>query len=463
MTNRNFVVGLFVTAGLMLFTVGLFLIGNRHEAFAHHIEYYAEFVDLSGLTKGDKVQVAGMDAGQIVEVGVPTSPAGRFRVKIRINDVLHGLVRTDSIVTVATEGVVGNTFLLIHPGSASAPSAPAEATLTSREPTELADLLDQGKEVLADVDGTVKNANGMLTLVGGNLNSALRKAQSTVANVNDVVVDLKNGHGPAGMLLHDEALADQIRQTVTNAKETSVNLDHVSGRANALMTDVQSRQIPQKIDSTLGSVSSAATNFDATSRKILQTVSEATGPDVRGVSAGVNLRETLSNTNAATANMADDTEALKHNFLFRGFFRHRGYYELTQLSPDEYRKNKLFTSASNERVWLPANKLFEQRADRLEQLSAQGKVLLDSTVAQYGDPFLQASIVIEGYWDRTNTAGQPDRSRSRAILVRRYLQDRYQLDSSHLGVVALQSLPPKGTDRPAWDGVCILTLRTKNR
>ena len=132
MRNRNFIVGLFVVIGLTLFTFGLFLIGNRHEAFAHHIEYYVEFVDLSGLAKGDKVQVAGMDAGQVVEVGIPTSPAGRFRIKVRINDVLRGLVRTDSTATIATEGVVGNTFLLIRPGSTMAPLAPPKATLASK-------------------------------------------------------------------------------------------------------------------------------------------------------------------------------------------------------------------------------------------------------------------------------------------------------------------------------------------
>jgi hypothetical protein len=55
-----------------------------------------------------------------------------------------------------------------------------------------------------------------------------------------------------------------------------------------------------------------------------------------------NLKETLSNANDATANLADDTEALKHNFLVRGFFRSRGYYSLTDISPDRYRTDKLF-------------------------------------------------------------------------------------------------------------------------
>jgi phospholipid/cholesterol/gamma-HCH transport system substrate-binding protein len=459
MANRNFIVGLFVVAGLMLFTVGLYLIGNRHEAFAHHIEYYAEFIDLSGLTKGDKVQVAGMDAGQIVEVGVPNSPAGRFMVKMQINETLHGLVRTDSVVTIATEGVVGNTFLLIRPGSVTAPAAPADAVLASREPTELADLLDQGKAILSDVDETVKAANGTLTTVGGNLNSTLVGVRSTVANVNGVVVDLKNGHGPAGMLLHDETVAEQIRQTLSNAQQTSLNLDRISKQANAFMADVQARQLPQKIDSTLGSVGGAASNLDATSRQLLQTVSEAASPDTQGVTAGVNLRETLSNANAATVSMADETEALKHNFFFRSFFRHRGYYNLTQLSPEDYRKEKLFTRASNARAWLPANHLFEPRPDGLEQLTVQGKSMLDSTVSQYGDSFLQGPIIIEGYSKETGTAEQIVPSIERAILVRSYLEDRYHLDPSHFGVVALRNLPPKGVGHPTWDGICIVMVR----
>ncbi len=64
MKNKNVIVGLFVLAGIVLFTVGLFLIGNRHEAFAQHIDYYADFTNLAGLTKGSKVQVAGMDAAR---------------------------------------------------------------------------------------------------------------------------------------------------------------------------------------------------------------------------------------------------------------------------------------------------------------------------------------------------------------------------------------------------------------
>jgi len=462
MRNRNFIVGLFVVIGLTLFTFGLFLIGNRHEAFAHHIEYYVEFVDLSGLAKGDKVQVAGMDAGQVVEVGIPTSPAGRFRIKVRINDVLRGLVRTDSTATIATEGVVGNTFLLIRPGSTMAPLAPPKATLASKEPIELADLLGQGQKVLTDVDDTVTHANGVLTSVGGNLNAALTSVRATVGNVNQVVVAVKDGHGPAGMLLRDDALAGQIKQAVSNAQTVSEHLNHVSSQADALMKDVGSRQFPQKIDTTLRSVNSAASNFDATSRQVLQTVSDATAPDTQGISAGVNLRETLSNLDTATANMADETEALKHNFLLRGFFRRRGYYNLSQLSPDRYRKDHVFTSAMNTRAWLPASELFETDLSGAERLTAQGKTALDGALSESNGSFLAGPIVIEGYWAGSGTeALQIARSHLRGDLVRRYLQNRFQIDGSNWGVVAMQSRPPDGLGHRTWDGVCIVALRPK--
>ena len=77
--NRFQTIGFFVIGGLALFTTGLFLIGNRHEAFARHVDLYTELLNVSGIAQGAKVQVAGMDAGQVLDVDVPGSPAAKFR------------------------------------------------------------------------------------------------------------------------------------------------------------------------------------------------------------------------------------------------------------------------------------------------------------------------------------------------------------------------------------------------
>src|ERR1700677_3460092 len=107
------------------------MIGNRHQTFAKHIDFYSEFADLSEIAKGAKVEVAGMDAGQVIAVLVPDSPSSKFRITMQVNQSLRGLVRTDSVVTVGTAGVVGEKFLTISAGSPQAPAAAANATLAS--------------------------------------------------------------------------------------------------------------------------------------------------------------------------------------------------------------------------------------------------------------------------------------------------------------------------------------------
>jgi hypothetical protein len=176
------------------------------------------------------------------------------------------------------------------------------------------------------------------------------------------------------------------------------------------------------------------------------------------MSAGANIRESLTNANTATSNLADATEALKHNFLTRGFFKKRGYYNLAEISPEEYRREKAFSDSKNRRVWLSGSALF-QKGQNGEELSTAGKALLNAALTANGDPMIAGPIVIEGYWNGDVPAEQLRFSRSRAALVRQYLQASFQLDPRDLGIVPLKNLPPKGVQHTAWDGICLVVLK----
>jgi hypothetical protein len=255
------------------------------------------------------------------------------------------------------------------------------------------------------------------------------------------------------MLLRDEALAETIRGAVRNAQQATANLNRASQQVSALVSDLNSREVPKKAEALIASLDSSA-------RQVNQMLSEINKPDRQGMSAGANIRESLANTNAATLNMAEGTEALKHNFLLRGFFRSRGYYNLDRISAEQYRRDSAFTSAANFRAWLPASELFQDVSNGQEELSAAGKKLLDDSLTEYGDSIVENPIVVEGYCGG-RPADQLRLSHSRAILVRQFLQARFQLDSAHLGIVALKNAPPRGIGRTAWDGVCIVVLRKK--
>jgi phospholipid/cholesterol/gamma-HCH transport system substrate-binding protein len=487
MQNKNVSVGLFVVGGLLLFGAGLFLIGDRRQAFGEHAEYYAEFTNLAGLSSGAEVRVGGMAAGEVVGIGVPDSPSSRFRVKWRIRGALRGLVRTDSVVTIDTEGVVGGTYLAVRPGTVQGAQAAALATIPSQDPAELSELLTRGSSLLND-------AQAMLKDVGGKLSGTLDGVSAAVSNVNDIAVGLKQGRGAAGMLLTDDALAKQVRQSITstttnidelvagikagrgavgillrndavsgqvqesinNVQLATANLADVTRQAGAMVSQLNAQKLPEKAGAVID-------NLNASTQQVHQMLTEINQPDRQGLSAAANIRESLTNANVATVNLADGTEALKHNFLLRGFFRSRGYFTLDHISPDQYRRDPAFTSRTNRRMWLSASDLFQDGANAQEELSPRGRELLDATLAESGDGVVESPLVVEGYWRKGSVSDQLWRSRNRAILVRQYLLAQLQLEPSNVGVVPMRGSAPQGTEHPTWDGVCIVVVRKKSK
>src|SRR5690349_7238369 len=131
-------IGAFVIGGLALFVFGLFLIGNRRNMFTSRFEVYAEFSKMAALQRGGKVRVAGMDAGEVDSIMVPAKPSAKFRVKMFVRGDMHQLVRTDSIASIQTDGIVGNKFVEIDAGSDNASQAPDGSTLVGKDPFEFA-------------------------------------------------------------------------------------------------------------------------------------------------------------------------------------------------------------------------------------------------------------------------------------------------------------------------------------
>lgn len=467
MWNRYIGVGIFVILGTVLFAVAIFLIGNQHNFLAKHVELYTEFKNINGLAKGAKVRVGGFDAGEVTDISVPNSPSAGFRLKLKLNEQVRGLVRTDSVATIATEGVVGDKFVLIGPGSSMSAEAPAFSELRSKESSDMAEFIEKASGLVSDASGTMK-------VVADKMTTTLDALTKTVNNTDDLVVGMKEGRGAVGMLLRDEKTATDIRQAVANARDATASLNHASAQADALVSelqsrglvskvdaivsDIQSRNLGEKLDQTMENVHSAARNIDATSQQLQETLTKAFAPDAQGRDAADNIRQTLSNVNEATANLAEDTEAVKHGFFFRGFFKRRGYYTMARLAPDKYRTDKVFANPKNRRVWIEAAELFEPKPDESEKLSRTGKARLDEAVAEFGDRSVAEAIVVEGYAISGTSNDELAMSRSRAVLVASYLHTRFQLDTQNIGTVPLRGVPPPATHRESWNGICIVLL-----
>jgi phospholipid/cholesterol/gamma-HCH transport system substrate-binding protein len=437
-------VGAFVLGGLLLFAVGLFLIGERRMLFAQKFTVYTEFARVSGLQVGAPVTVSGMSAGEVREVIVPPHPGAKFRVRFEVREDLHPLVRTDSTATIQTEGLVGGTFLSVAAGSGEAPQLPDEGTIPGREPFDVADLLTQMSEAvktvnetilvlrgevehaIANVSETVEHADELITTVGEDVEAISESGRRIVADTQQIVTGLREGKGTVGRLLTDDELYERATAIAREAQGVVEQARRAVEQARLAVED---------------------------GRQALADFRSEESP-ARGLAA--DLRETLGHARTALSNLEENTEALKRNFFFRGYFKQRGYYDLDDITPADYRKGALESRERQPlRIWLRGAVVFETDAEGREVLSESGRVRIDSAMATFLRYPLDAPFVVEGYSAEGSRDERYLQSRARAGIVRDYLIMRFHLDSNRTGVMPLGEEAPGSPDGSTWDGVAL--------
>ncbi len=426
--------GAFVLIGLLLFATALFLIGERRNLFTRRFPVYAEFTRLAGLQIGAPVRVSGMGAGEVKEIDLPPGPGSRFRVRLEIREDLHQLVRTDSVASLQTEGLVGGMFVQVSVGTAKAPRAPADSTIQSRDPFEMADMLQQASDTMrlvadtveslrgdveravSEVAMTAEDAHALMESLGPDIESAVHNGQRISADASLLLQHLREGRGTAGQLLTDDKLYRDITDVAHKARDIADNVRQVTEDARRTLDDMRQKG---------GQASGLVTN----------------------------MQQTVSQANEALGDLADNMEALKRNFLFRGFFKNRGYFDLDAITPAEYREGALGAGEHKAlRVWLGADVLFQPGG---EQLSADGKARIDSAMAAFL-PFLPAApLVVEGYATEGLTTDQFQRSRARATAVREYVTSRFGLHPTATAAMPLGPAAPGSPTGNVWDGVAL--------
>ena len=431
------VVGLFVLVTLGLFASGLFLIGERRLLFTRQIDLVTEFARLSGLQPGAPVRVSGMAAGEVRQIAVPARPGGPFLVHFTVREDLENLVRTDSVASIQTEGLVGGTYLAIAAGSETAPPARPGATLPSREPIDVAELLEQMSETVALVTETITDLRGDVEVAIAAVTDAAKRADAVVAELGEdveaiavagrritedtaaIVADVRAGRGTVGKLVND---------------------DEIYRQATGIMTDAE-----RIVEEVRGAVAEA--------RRAVGALNEREGP---AQTIMADLRETVAHARTALSNLEENTEALKRNWFFRGFFRSRGYFNLDDISPTEYREGVLKRGGREDlRIWLRADLLFEPSPEQGLQLTDGGRARLDSAMATFLRYPLEGPLVVEGHASTGSGAQAFVAARERAGVVREYLIGRFDLDPRTVGLIPLTASGDRGPDGERWDGVAL--------
>jgi phospholipid/cholesterol/gamma-HCH transport system substrate-binding protein len=448
-SHRSIGVGAFVVGGLVLFALGLFMIGERRFFFARVFEVEAEFAQVAGLQDGAGVRVNGMVAGEVNDILIPPSPAGRFRVRMRLQEELRPLVRHDSTASIRTDGIVGGRYVHIEAGSEQSPVVTDGAVIRGREPFDFADLLEQGTATIANVNTvigelrghlndvvglvrvTATNANDLVTLVAKDVEAIGRAGRTLSEETTRIVEGIRAGRGTIGKLVNDDELYNRVAGIASEAEQAARAARVAADSARATIARLQS-------GSSAGAVEEMVSD----------------------------LRQTLSYTRDAMANIADNTEALKRNVLVRGFFDERGYYDLDTLTPVDYREGALAGKHREPiRVWLRSDLLFTTPASPAqdganpsggrETLSPDGRARIDRAMAEVLRYPRNTPLIVESYAAAATRDAQLRLAGDRSRVVRDYIINRYGVSPSLVGTMPMTEPPLESPTAGEWDGISL--------
>src|SRR5579863_5399510 len=141
-------------------------------------------------------------------------------------------------------------------------------------------------------------------------------------------------------------------------------------------------------------------------------------------------------------------EAMKHNFLMRGYFKSRGYEDSAELAKNEI--EKLPEGAPTKEFTYSAKQLFDKqdsaKLKNQKSLNAGGEFLANN---QFAFAVVVVSAGMEGDTQKDLVLTQ-----ARAMVVRQYLVENFGFDDSQLKTLGMGKQGNENSD-PGWGTVQI--------
>jgi phospholipid/cholesterol/gamma-HCH transport system substrate-binding protein len=206
-------IGLFTFVGLTVLVLVIFFIGNQKNLFSSTYRIHGTFKNVNGLQVGNNVRFAGINVGVVQNITIVTDSA--VRVDLTLNNTVKKFIKTDSRISIGSDGLMGDKLIVIVPGG-----------ITSTQPVQ------DGGQLASIPPFDVDRIIGKLTKVADN-------AADLTGDLAAIVNKVNSGKGSIGRLLNSDKLSKDLEGTVQQAKTTMKN---VHTTTTTLNTDLKAAQ-----------------------------------------------------------------------------------------------------------------------------------------------------------------------------------------------------------------------------
>jgi phospholipid/cholesterol/gamma-HCH transport system substrate-binding protein len=267
-------VGIIVLISSVILTTLLFLMTSASGLgiLSRKLTITTYFENSAGLKDGAAVNLHGVTIGNVKSVTVVSSPERKLtpvRIVMKLDDKFAPDLHKDSKAALTTIGVLGDTVVDITSMHAVGPQLQDGDELKTLETPSLNDVVkaSQGtieslNVTLAKLDVIVDNLKEGKGTVGqllvnpdlyNKLNATLDGAQTLERNLN-------SGKGSIGKLLTDDSLYDRLNGTVAKLQDVADGLNAGKGSAGMLLKD---DTLYKNLNSTLAHANSLLADADA--------------------------------------------------------------------------------------------------------------------------------------------------------------------------------------------------------
>ena len=308
---QKFNLGLFIILSTIILITALYFIGNRQDLFKKTFRVSTVFKNANGLILGNNVRYSGINVGTVKNIVMVNDTT--IWVDMIIEDKILKHLKKNAIATIGSDGLVGSMIINIVPSKGI--TVPLSAGDTIKSYSKI-------------------STNDMMTT----LNTTNENAAILTADLVKITTAINEGEGTLGMLIRDAEMASSLKQTIINLNSTSLSasiafkelnsiisaIDYDNSMAAVLLSDSISAQKVKSIISNLDKSSNDINSVISNLNDVVLDVKNGKGTVNYMVNDTVlvqNIDETVKNLKEGSIRLNENLEALKHNFLTRGYFR----------------------------------------------------------------------------------------------------------------------------------------------
>jgi phospholipid/cholesterol/gamma-HCH transport system substrate-binding protein len=191
-TSNKVKLGIFVSATFVLFTLGIYFIGQRQQLFSSTFHVSGIFKDISGLQVGNNVRFSGINVGIIDDIHQVTDST--VSVGMVINDDTQKFIKKNAKAIIGSDGLMGNKIILIVPGVTSTQQIADNDVIATAMPVSM-------DEIMLNLKITSDNA-AIIT-----------------SDLAAITQNIHAGKGTIGKLLMDSIMAENVTMALSNIKQ----------------------------------------------------------------------------------------------------------------------------------------------------------------------------------------------------------------------------------------------------